>query len=114
MNFHVGTNELRMLGDFLFAIIAILNFVYTWIAQRRKATQDQIAAINEDFAKLRERVSIVENDVSHLPDHKEITKLREMIGQLNKELAETLGGLNGLKRAVDIMNQHLIDQSGKG
>ena len=95
----------------------IYNFVigvYLWINRRYQATNKRVDEVKEDLT-LRiedtERALVrVSTDVSHLPNRAEINSLRDDIRQLTGELSETKGRLNGINRAVDLINEFLINQ----
>lgn len=80
--------------------------VYTWWANRNKA----IAA---DLAALERRVAKLEQDMQHQPGREEFGRLSERLALLHADLKGVIGSVNGMQRAVDLMNQHLLERSSK-
>lgn len=54
------------------------------------------------------RVATVESELRHLPTQRDITLLTGQIGQLESRMGEALGRLEGIGRATDLMNEHLL------
>ncbi len=55
----------------------------------------------------------VQTEVGHLPSRAEIKGLNDNITGLAKEMGELKGRLEGINRAVDLVNEFLINQGGK-
>ncbi len=51
----------------------------------------------------------MEKKFTTIPTNSEIQELRRDLGELSKELGETQGHLKGLTRAVDLMNEYLLN-----
>lgn len=114
--------------------------VYVYLATRRKAMEQrfagvetsltrQIAALRTDIEAARkeraneienrcgrqiERIAILERNeqtlemkLNEMPSHRDIRQLSDNISQLN-------GRLEGINRAVDLINEFLINQGGRG
>ena len=58
-------------------------------------------------------VEALKLEVAKLPDRKEIQEFTKMVVELNSALGELKGRINGINRAVDLMNQHHINESGR-
>ncbi len=84
--------------------------IWLWAVNRRTVRR---AELDHKMAQLDRRVTIVEQDVRHGPSHGDIKELGQRLEELHGDLKEMHGGLTGIRRAVDLMNQHLLDRSGK-
>lgn len=84
--------------------------LWLWAVNRRTVRR---AELDAKMAALDHRVTIVEQDVRHGPSHADIKELSHRIEELHGDLKELGGGVTGIRRAVDLMNQHLLDRSGK-
>ena len=51
--------------------------------------------------------------LSHMPNHADIKELSGRIDKLHGSLSELNGRLSGINRAVDLINEFLINQAGK-
>ena len=59
-----------------------------------------------DCEKRLQRIEDLEKELNHLPSREEISKLSDKIGSLTEKLGTLDGRLNGINRAVDLLNQH--------
>ena len=91
--------------------------LYVFFVNRRKAMLDQVTKVKRDTAERLERhadrITCLESDVKHLPSQENITKLSERIDTLNGSISTVSGRLEGINRAVDLINQFLINNGGK-
>lgn len=63
--------------------------------------------------KVEEDVTRVALEVRHLPSHKDIAALSNHISGLHGSIERFSGRLEGLGRAVDLINEFLISQGGR-
>jgi len=81
--------------------------IYIYFSNRRKATTDSIVAldkvVSEQQLSNEKRLSHVESEISHLPTHNDLKNI-------NNTLSSMEGSLKGLTRAVDIMNEYLLNR----
>ena len=101
MGFWVG------LGQWLFNLLVAL---YLLVTRKHTAIHTKVEEIS---TSLSQRVSETEmaivricSDVSHMPNKNDITAL-------TKELADVKGRLGGINRAVDLINEFLLNQGAK-
>lgn len=103
----------------------IIIGVYVWMVNRKKAVEKRFAKIEEVFDKrcaLRKtQIEVLEKNgeslkmqLGHMPNHKDIKQLYQRIDLLHGSLSELNGRLVGINRAVDLINEFLINQGGKG
>jgi hypothetical protein len=118
----------------------VANIVYTWWINREKVTAKRFAALEKDVAQrvtkadleaivanqgapcrthlsrtigLEDRATRAELEIKHLPNHADLAKLSSRIEEIHADLHEIAGGVSGLRRAVDLMNEYLINNGGK-
>lgn len=91
-------------------LITVANFgiwIFVWLDRRRRAR-------SEEVADLRDRVSDLEKDMQHAPSHADIQQVTSELSRTNASLQQLIGSFNGVQRAVDLINRHLISQSREG
>ena len=88
-----------------FAILAVVG-VIGWWNLREKVT-------NKRFQEAEERLMQLENDVRHPPSCTYHPRLEERMNAAVGKLENMNGKLDGLSRAVDLVNEYLINQGGK-
>jgi len=123
------------------AVLTGALFVYTRRVARQKAAEARIknledrvseAATAKAVAELRdeidsgcrshlERTSMMEIaaarlqvEIGNMPGRKQFDELNTSILSLNGELRNTQGRLEGINRAVDLINEFLINQGNRG
>jgi len=124
---------IQMLGTLAVAI-------YVWWTNREKVTSQRFAALEKEVAERLKKTDLDEAkatrdhqckehkgktdsltqayehlhiEVSRLPDRREITNLDNSMKTLIEKLGVMEGRMSGVNRAVDLINQFLIDQGGK-
>jgi len=91
----------------------------------QKTTTENLSAVSEEVAgrcqahqlrtsKIEAEASALRIELAHLPNQRQFEALNASISKLNGELQKTAGRLEGINRAVDLMNEHLINQSKEG
>jgi hypothetical protein len=88
------------------SLITLLTAIGGWWALREKVT-------NKRFAEAEKRLSQLENEVKHPPACTYHGRLESLIDAVRSETAEIKGTVKGINRAVDLMNEFLINQGGK-
>jgi len=103
----------------------IIIGVYVWMVNRKKAVEKRFAKIEAVFDKrcatrkaqietLEKNGASLKMQLEHMPNHQDIKELYGRIDLLNGSLSELNGRLVGINRAVDLINEFLINQGGKG
>lgn len=92
--------------------ILLLNVVigvFVWANRRHQVTDDRVQ-------KVEERVSVVETHLPHMPTHIDIRNdmqaIETLLRNLRGEIGEISGRMQGVNRAVDLINQHLLNTRG--
>jgi hypothetical protein len=84
------------------------------ISRKQAVTNKRVEEINESLTaridQTEKELIRVCSDLEHLPHQMQFTKLGEQITDLTSELGEVKGRLGGINRAVDLINEFLINQ----
>lgn len=112
------------------SIANVLALWATWSFKRAlpshadvKAVADSVDALEEsvddNIDEIKVRVSEqattiarLEEAVKRAPTHTDIKELSKRIEELHGDLKEVVGGLSGIRRAVDLMNEYLLNNNG--
>lgn len=79
--------------------------VYTWWSNREKVTAKK-------FGDHERRLTEVETCLKH-PRCEYHLGFESRLDTMHGDIRELTGGIKGLRRAVDLMNEYLINQGGK-
>lgn len=88
---------------------AIAAAVYSWWAARNKTTRAAIDQVQGRVEDVESRIQSVETDLRHMPTQSDIKDLASQIAGVRADMKEISGTLQGVGRAVDLMNQYLLD-----
>ena len=116
-------DEIRLWGLYVvFGLQLVVQFI-GWLARRNLATPEQLAALKDEIRTERGRIHdvvgqlrLLEQKVSQMPDHEDITRLGERIGVVDRTTARLETQVDGLEKtttsidvAVQRIEQHLLD-----
>jgi hypothetical protein len=114
--------------------------IYVWWTNREKVTSQRFAALEKEVAERLKKADLddaksnrdrqcadhknetrslttaynnLHIEVTRLPDRREITNLDTTMKALAEKLGNLDGRISGINRAVDIINEFLIDQGRK-
>lgn len=114
---NLGVEHWRLILSLVHFVWAALLTIYVWVANRQRVTADRLKRLEDETEEKLNRHSIrlscLETDIKHLPDQKAINRLSERMDTLNGTLNQFGGRLEGINRAVDLMNDFLINQGKK-
>lgn len=95
----------------------LLIALFLWHSRRHQATNSRLETLEQSITQ---RVEKAEKDlltvrgcVDHLPSQAQIEKVGADMRALSSDLGEMRGRIQGINRAVDIINQYLIEQGGR-
>lgn len=74
--------------------------------------QDRTDDIEKRTALVEMRTLELKVELDHLPTQNQFNELNKSISSLSSELQNTQGRLEGINRAVDLINEFLINQGG--
>lgn len=83
--------------------------VYTWVVNRTKVNRTAIRAVEDSVGELSRRVSMVETDMRHLPQHSDMGELHEKVNAIANSIGKLEGELDGVGRTLSMINQHLLN-----
>ena len=93
---------------------ADLKSLKTEICTNCEKHQSQTAAIKKRTSAVEMRTAELRIELDHLPTQTQFNELNRGIAALNSELKNTQGRLEGINRAVDLINEFLINQGAQG
>lgn len=106
--------------DVVQAVATMLLGIYVWLTNRHRVTIDKISALENklderhDRQKLncghhKDRTTCLEVNMEHLPKSKDMASLGMSVNDLIGKLSKLEGRLEGINRAVDLLNRHHLD-----
>lgn len=113
MTWTLNWTALRFALDLLMLVGVVMVGVYSWWVARNQATKSAIDLVGERVGSVEDRMTRVERDIRSLPTPSDLYELNQRIATVHGDLREIKGALQGLSRAVDLMNEHLIRRGGK-
>jgi len=101
-------------------LVMIVQFIVLWVLwslrknfctterceEHRKALLSTHAEAKSETSG---EIRALKSKIEKLPDREEIREFSREVGKLNNALGELKGRLTGIGRAVDLMNQHLLN-----
>jgi len=76
---------------------------YLWFQRRNQATVAQVDQSKED-------ILVLKVEQKALPSQKQIAEMAREFKRFIQEFGEMKGRLDGINRAVDLINEHLINK----
>lgn len=99
----------RFWWDVVITVLLGANVVYSWVVNRSKANASAIKEVDTKVIDLKERVTELENEVKHLPDHDDLGALHEKVNSVDRGIGELKGELRAINRTMQLINEHLIN-----
>jgi len=91
--------------------LLVMVTIYTYLSNRTKVNRGAINDLEKGFSKMEQRVSLLENEVKHLPTHADFSKMNEKLSVIAKTHHELSGEMKGVKRTLDLIHQSLLERS---
>lgn len=82
-------------------------------SERDKRCEEHKQQTAKDTAKLQRLYEHLHEEISHLPGRQELQDLTASMRNLTDRIGNLDGRMQGVNRAVDLINQFLIEQGGK-
>ncbi|ETR79162.1 hypothetical protein X566_15410 [Afipia sp. P52-10] len=99
--------EINQLAPWVAIVIALAAFLRPIISDRSKD-------IDGKLASLETRITRVETDIKHLPDHATVTSLERMVGNLGKEVAVLSERIKPIAAISDQLQDVLLEKAKAG
>ena len=123
---------MRFWFDVAQLIGTLLIAVYVWWSNREKVTAGRFLKLEKEVAeritsealdkrcathlertaRAESTITQIKAEVTHLPSHHDLEQLSLRIGTLGGQMERLSGRLEGINRAVDLVNEFLINQGG--
>ena len=98
-------NEWKFWFDVIQMLGTVLLGVYVYISNRHRITGDTIKDHHD-------RLITLESELKHLPNKEKLKEISIRLDTVNNDLQRTIGKFEGVNRAVDLINEFLINQGG--
>lgn len=109
MNIEFAKFGFDIIQTLLIAAIGIMN----WLNNRQRVTSATIAKlednIDERLDDQGERLTRVEENIKHLPNHDDFKRVHQRTDGLNAAFHEVKGEFQSIKRTLDLIHQYLMD-----
>lgn len=94
----------------LIGVIGLQN----WLGKRQAVTEATIDRLENDLdSKLdaqSERLTRVEQDLHHVPDHNDFKRVHQRLDNVNGELKELKGEFHSVRRTLEMIHNYLMDK----
>ncbi len=102
--------------------------VYVWISKRDSVNNKRFTVLEKDLSTSlddlekkvdarmdnhSERITKVETECDHAPSHADLGQVYDRINEVSDQVANLTGGMEALKRSVDMIHQHLLNEGKK-
>lgn len=98
---------------FLYAY-TLAQSVWLFFTRRHKAVLNRMetleTSLNARINGMDGEIRRICLDVAHLPDQRQIEKLNDTMADLSDQISKLEGRFDGVNRAVDLINEFLINQ----
>jgi hypothetical protein len=102
-------SHMRFWFDLVQTCFVIGLAIYTWIVNRTKANKDAIDLVDGRVTQIQERVTLLENDVRHLPDHDDLGAIHDKVNVVANSMSSIQGELHAINRTLTLINDHLLN-----
>ena len=94
--------------DALVLVGVVLNTLYTWLANRNRATRSAINRVGGKIDGLDRRMTTVEGDMRHQPSHNDLKGIYNRLDEMSKAQSRAAGELQAVAHQLNLINQHLL------
>lgn len=100
----------RFWMDLLLILVVMLQGIYTWFVNRTKVNKAAIDRVDGRVSEVVERVTLLERDVRHLPNHDDLGELHEKVNTIATSMGKIEGELAALVRSLSMIHEHLLNE----
>lgn len=112
---------LRFWSDIAQTAATVAVWIYVWLVNRKKAMDRRFSnmaqtvevrcqACTRRIDELEKEETALQMQVRHMPTHKDIKEMSEKMESVKESMSKLSGRLEGVNRAVDLINEFLINQ----
>lgn len=106
----------KLLVDIMEFVILGAVAIYAHLQGRNRVTEDKLSAshknLQEEISKQAVIIAGQQSAISHMAvQQAAINQLLNRLGELHGDIEKVAGRLEGIGRAVDLINQHLLSNS---
>lgn len=115
------TIDLKLAWAVVVSLLSMIASVMGFVAVRSRkegADAQSVANITERLGKVESaikshdaRLHEVLQDIAAVPTRTELAKLHDDLAHVRQELGNVSGRLDGIGRALDLINEHLLNRS---
>lgn len=113
MSLDLDYQALKFWVDLAQATFTLGLGVYVYITSRERATNERVRVVEEKTDKRLDdhesRLSKVEAACTSAPNHQDLGGVYERVNSVDGKVNEIAGQLKVIGRAVDMINQHLLE-----
>lgn len=110
----VDVSWLRFWLDVLQWVVTCIIGVAMFAMRRHRGTvavlQSESKGLSSAMQMIDSRLTRLEVQIEHAPSRRDIEQLSQRIQTLHGDLSKLSGGLEGIRRAVDLLNEHLLNR----
>lgn len=100
----------RFWWEVFISALLLGNLLYTWVVNRTRVNKAAIDRVDGRVAGLETRLTQMESDVRHLPDHDDMGHIHEKINGVDLAMRRIEGELAALNRTMSLINEHLLNK----
>lgn len=95
----------------LMSVLAAVLSIVAVRARKEGVSDTVVQQLSERMESVEETLKTVEREVAAMPTRADTKFMRDEIARMREEVGKVAGRLEGIGRAVDLFNQHLIGRS---
>lgn len=112
MNTQSDYSALRFWLDVGQYAIAVGVGIYVWLGNRFSAKTEEVKGVRVDVAAIANRVTKLESDLSHALCHEDLGSVHDRINDVAEQVAGLSGKMDGVKGAVEMIQEYLLTKGG--
>lgn len=109
----IDYTAVRFWWDAAITVLLAVNVVYTWVINRTRVNKAAIDRVDGRVGGMEHRLTQLESDVRHLPDHDDMGHIHEKINGVDSAMRRIEGELTALNRTMSLINEHLLNKGSR-
>ena len=103
-------SEIEFWWNALQTVVLLFVAVYTWLVNRTKANRAAISATNDKMDGLHSRVTVLENELGHVPGDEEVARIHSRIDQVAQGVQRLEGEMKHINQTLTMIQQYLLEK----